>query len=365
MLFKRRETENQPVSVGGRTPVAPIASEADKALDAVTALVRAYGEHAFDTDAFEAADLALECDAWATKIALGARPEPGQTASSETLRDFVGLRRFFNDKRKTEGQYVARSMGNLRQAIQTFAQCLTAALGEERTSDREIETRLVNLSTALTERDTDRIRREAAQVVSTVREAISGRRRREQQQIQVLGDRLRELRSELTEAKSLAATDPLTKLGNRAAFDEHIQRLTDLGVLFTHPPCLMLMDIDHFKKVNDKFGHPGGDSVLREVGNTLARTFLRKQDFLCRYGGEEFAILLVDTDRKSVCNLAQRTLAALRDKSVLHEGQGICVTASIGLSLVAPGESVSSWIKRTDDLLYQAKREGRDRVVTD
>jgi diguanylate cyclase len=365
MLFRRGEgdkSSERPAASAGSNHQS--VSEADKALDTVAALLRTYGEHAFDTDEFDAATLNRECDEWATRIALGSRESTDGQASG-SRRDWSGLRRFVKEKRKIEGEYVFRSMGNLRHAIRTFAQCLTSALGEDQNSDREIEARLVSLSTALSDKDTGRIRLEAGAVVATVRQAIQGRRRREQQQIQALGERLRSLRSELSEVKTLAATDALTKLGNRAAFDEHVERLADLGLLFGHPPCLLMVDLDHFKAVNDVHGHLAGDGVLREVANTLTRTFLRKQDFLCRYGGEEFAILLVDTDGVGACALAERALKGLRQKPVAYEGKEIQVTASMGLAVLRPGEGAIGWIKRADELLYRAKNQGRNQLVSD
>jgi diguanylate cyclase len=364
MLFRRRESEPNSVQPAA-TEEAPAASEADKALDTVTALLRIYGEHAFDTDEFDAAALNQECEAWALRLALGSREssQAGPSSGAGSRRDFVGVRRFVKEKRKVEGEYVARSMSNLRQAIRTFAQCLTSALNEDQQSDRNVESRLVNLSTALSDRDTERVRHEAAAVVASVRQAIQGRRRREQQHIQELAERLRSLRSELSEVRTLAATDALTKLGNRAAFDEHLERLADLGLLFGHPPCLLMIDLDHFKAVNDEYGHQGGDSVLREVANTLTRTFLRKQDFLCRYGGEEFAILLVDTDLAGARALAERALKGLRQNPVSYLDKRIPITASMGLTTLTPGEGARDWSRRADELLYQAKNQGRDRLV--
>jgi diguanylate cyclase len=222
---------------------------------------------------------------------------------------------------------------------------------------------MAKLTQALASKDTEGVRETAAHLVSTVRDAIQKRRVREAQQLELLSERLSSLRGELTQAKADAQTDALTKLSNRAAFDEHIARLSDLGLLFSHPPCLLMLDLDHFKAINDECGHPAGDAVLVEVGKCLTRTFLRKQDFVGRYGGEEFAALIVDTPLEQAKMLADRACNNLRETPVLHQGREIEVTMSVGIAALIPGEGVDVWIRRADGALYAAKSAGRDRAV--
>lgn len=360
MLWKRRKPDDAPTSLN-----APLVSEADKALDTVAHLLRTYGQFAFDTDEFEAGELRAASDQWASRILVGA--PKGQvdedTGPPSVNRDWTGVRHFMRQHREIEGAYVGRSMGNLRQAIQTFAQCLSSAVHEDQAEDAVVEGSMAKLAVALASKDTDGVRQTAADLVTTVRDAIQKRRVREQQQLELLSERLSSLKGELTQARVEAQTDALTKLSNRAAFDEHVERLSDLGLLFSHPPCLLLLDLDHFKAINDEFGHPAGDAVLVEVGKCLTRTFLRKQDFVGRYGGEEFAALIVDTPLDQAKMLADRACNHLREKPVGHAGREIEVTMSVGLAALIPGEGSAAWIRRADAALYAAKDQGRDRAV--
>ncbi|MEN9581174.1 MAG: hypothetical protein RJA70_4183 [Pseudomonadota bacterium] len=362
MLFRRSQPEVKVPSL------APASTEADRALDTVAAFLRTYGQYAFDTDEFEANELQAQCESWASRIVVGIAQNDtreGDSARESGLkRDWAGLRRFVQTNRQVEGEYVARSMGNLRQAIRTFAQCLGIAVSEDKKSDMAVEESLNGLIRALGDKDTSRISTEATLVVRSVRGAIKARRDREKKQLEVLGERLRSLRTELTEAKSQAAQDPLTKLSNRAAFDEHLERLSDLGLLFGHPPSLVMIDIDHFKAVNDTYGHPGGDEVIRETAECLMRAFLRKQDFVARYGGEEFAVLLVDTHTSGAVMLAERARTLLKERPIKYRDQQIHVTMSIGVASLVPGEGALSWLERADKALYTAKQQGRDRVVS-
>jgi diguanylate cyclase len=360
MLFRRSQPEMKAASI------APTANEADKALDTVAAFLRAYGQHAFDTDEFEARELQAQCEVWASRIVMGPVQDVGTESpksSDGVKRDWGGVRSFLREHRQIEGDYVSRSMGNLRHAIRTFAQCLSTAVAQDKQSDAAVEDSLGALINALGDTDTERVRREATLVVRTVRSAIKARRDREKKQLEVLGERLRTLRSELTEAKTQASLDPLTQLSNRAAFDEHLDRLSDLGLLFGHPPCLVMLDIDHFKSINDSFGHPAGDAVIKESAECLVRAFLRKQDFVARYGGEEFAVLLVDTHSSGAVMLAERARGLVKERLISHHGRQISVTLSAGVAALVPGEGALSWLERADKALYSAKQQGRDRVV--
>ena len=161
--------------------------------------------------------------------------------------------------------------------------------------------------------------------------------------------------------------DGLTGLHNRQAFDERIKRLV-LSAGHpdqrTHPVaaapdnCLALLDIDHFKMVNDKYGHLYGDEVLVQFARIMGRAF-RHQDMLFRYGGEEFAVVLVGI----VAEAAVPVLDSFRRTLEAHEYPQIgCKTVSVGVADISPGESVDTIINRADKALYHAKQNGRNQV---
>jgi diguanylate cyclase len=349
-------------------PVNEAASDPnERALDVLTTLIKLYGKYAFDTDNASAAETAARCHDWATRISLGApRAESGGADDSEppsgaTTRDWPGLIGFVQDQRRGEGEYVVRSMNNFREAILCFADCLGRTLGDEQRSDLAIGKQLDTLSRALETRDTTRICTEAQAMVQSVRNSISVRRQREVEQQQALGERLRALREELAEARKKAEVDALTQLSNRAAFDEHLTHLATLGQLLGEPPCLILADLDHFKSINDNYGHPAGDEVLRRVSHCLSRTFLRKHDFVSRYGGEEFAAVLIDTTLAQAEMLSRRLVDNVRALEIRHGSHEIRATISLGVAALGPGETGAAWLARADAALYRAKRSGRNR----
>ena len=163
------------------------------------------------------------------------------------------------------------------------------------------------------------------------------------------------------EAVAAAHRDPLTGTGNRAALEQNLRREVALAQRTESPLSLLAIDIDHFKKVNDHYGHSAGDCVLRGVARRIGEV-LRDTDLVYRYGGEEFVILLHNTPLDGAALVAERIRAAVAATPCHCEGYAITVTVSIGAACLAQ-ESGSALFDRADQALYQAKAAGRDQVV--
>jgi len=181
------------------------------------------------------------------------------------------------------------------------------------------------------------------------------------------GRRILDLQAQLLEAQEAlrhqATHDPLTGLGNRAAVLDTLDRELARGFRESRPVGLLVIDVDHFKRVNDTHGHPAGDGVLREVGRRLSEV-LRPYDTLGRYGGEEFLVILPDCDPGSMRRLAERLRHAIRDTAVDLPDGLIPVTISLGGACsdpATPGDA-SALLRTADQALYRAKRLGRDRT---
>jgi diguanylate cyclase (GGDEF)-like protein len=162
--------------------------------------------------------------------------------------------------------------------------------------------------------------------------------------------------------RHLSQHDPLTGLLNRRACEERLAAERARRARSGRPLALLSLDIDHFKRVNDEHGHAAGDAALVAVAALLRRE-ARETDAVARLGGEEFALLLPDTDAQGAWRLAERLLEALRDEQVPHEGRTLRVTASIGVALMAANEQPGGLLRRLDRALYAAKQGGRDRAV--
>lgn len=173
-----------------------------------------------------------------------------------------------------------------------------------------------------------------------------------------------ELKQNLDNVRKEAMTDGLTGLLNRKAFDKQIRESVAAAEEFKTPMVLMLLDIDHFKKFNDTFGHQVGDQVLRLVARTFTDN-VKGRDIAARYGGEEFAIILPETGLQSGLKVADILRRLVENKEVVnkanHETLGR-ITLSVGVAEYKPGENISDLIERADRALYRAKRNGRNRV---
>jgi diguanylate cyclase len=177
------------------------------------------------------------------------------------------------------------------------------------------------------------------------------------------------LRQKLDVVQLEALTDTLTGLANRKMFDIAVRQASLESTETKQPMCLLLLDIDFFKAFNDTFGHQLGDEVLKLVAHTLKEVpARRKHDIRARYGGEEFAIVLPRTPLARALEFAERTRRRIASKKVVHrrtqESLG-SVTLSIGVARFQPGEALAKFIARADAALYAAKRNGRNRVVSE
>jgi diguanylate cyclase (GGDEF)-like protein len=176
---------------------------------------------------------------------------------------------------------------------------------------------------------------------------------------------IEQLKSSSDDLRRLATIDVLTGSFNRRYFLERAADEIERARRYERPLCLCMLDIDHFKDVNDRWGHPAGDAVLTEVTNVCQRA-LRSQDVFGRVGGEEFGALLPETVGAVSARVAERLRAQIAASSVVFAGQSISVTVSIGVAgLRFERDSLTELIQRADNALYRSKQEGRDRVTLD
>ena len=164
--------------------------------------------------------------------------------------------------------------------------------------------------------------------------------------------------------RQLATRDELTGLLNRREFDRIIEEEQERARRFSDPLSLLMIDVDHFKAINDSHGHPVGDIVLREIARRMG-TRIRTIDKVARFGGEEFAVLLVQTDRPAAVEVACRICAEIeREPVIASPDLAIRVTASVGVALLPDdAEDAAGLVAAADKALYEAKGAGRNRVV--
>lgn len=157
-----------------------------------------------------------------------------------------------------------------------------------------------------------------------------------------------------------ALVDPLTGLGNRAMFDQRMAAEVALRARFNNPLACMVLDIDHFKAINDTYGHVFGDQTLRKIAGVIS-DMCRTEDVACRYGGEEFVVIAPHTNASDAAILAERMRMAISEIRFPQQGESIRITCSIGVA-EALTTFDRSMLQRADKAMYRSKREGRNQV---
>lgn len=222
-------------------------------------------------------------------------------------------------------------------------------------------------SEGLTSQSTPTDVRKAVEAIVSASRKMEERSTELEEHLQATKKELNELQENLEKAHSEARTDGLTGVNNRKAFDEALAKELAAAQKSGQPLCLAIGDIDHFKKFNDTFGHRTGDQVLRLVASCL-KSGAMAGHFVARYGGEEFAVIMPATEIASAEAVSNKVRETVQARELVKRSTGESlgrVTMSIGIALLQPGENGASLIERADSCLYDAKRGGRNCVVTE
>lgn len=366
---RRAETRKGPAE-GDPTPdalpeeTAPAAGlSVEHCLDAMAGLIRTQGNFPIETPEASLADVQTECEAWARHLLLSTAAPGSDQPPAPSVRDWNGIERWFRELRQREHAHVITSMADLRQVIWLFVQVLGSATEDDASSDARTVDQLAKLRQAVQGSDLEALRKEASRSVNLIESQIEVRRARQQSQVADLSSQLDSITTALMIEKKRGEMDALTRVYGRAALDDQLADLCKMGAVIRPSAVLFLIDVDHFKWVNDKFGHGVGDDALRHVAARLRREFRRRGDFLARYGGDEFAAIVEGDGLKEATMIGERALYAVREAEVADEGEPVRVSISMGIAALRQGEKPAEWVKRADDALYRSKGDGRDRLA--
>jgi diguanylate cyclase len=350
-------------------PSAPAApnheAQVNLLLDTLTTFLQLYGRHGFDTEARSAKESHDIVNQWSRHASVGT-PAPGQPDNGKfaaiTQRHWKGLIQFFSEHRRGESQYVTTAVRDLRETVWTCLGAINQTVHDEHDAERQTGEQLDRVRAAVSTGSVEQLKREALATIDVFAAVSERRRSRQTEQLSALADKLRTLSFELEEARRESTTDPLTELANRRAFDAFVTRSVALHTITGKPASLLMVDLDNFKEINDARGHQAGDDALRAVANTLARVFMRRCDFVCRYGGDEFVVLLHETPRDGAEALALRLQESVRTIEHVDGEPGIRLSVSIGIAELARDDTPDTWLRRADFALYAAKESGQGQI---
>lgn len=293
-------------------------------------------------------------------VGTGIAGEVGKTGEIINIPDAYGDPRFNPefDKRtgfRTKG-ILCVPMRNTRGKIIGAIQVLNKRSGRFLQEDETLLTALSSQAAVAIE-NADLYRR-----LNTLNLSLEQKVEERTAELKAANERLQALNKELEE---ISITDALTGLYNRRYFMDRLRQELKRVNRYGPPASLLMIDIDHFKKVNDVHGHQAGDAVLAGVGGVIKNS-LRETDIFARYGGEEFALIATATDKAGALFLAERLRALIQQTRFVHFERGLFVTVSIGVCTWEPGmgDDLEGLIQRADAALYRAKGQGRNRVCT-
>lgn len=273
------------------------------------------------------------------------------------------FRQWFSAYRIDECAYMQKTFEDFRTIIWDFVDQLAEDVGQEQKEDTEIRQSLDDLKEAVESNSIELLKNNSRKFIDHYMESQFKKEKRRTGRIKSIRKNLNIVKKQLNAAHDAARTDHLTQALNRKSFDEYCQQHIKLHETDGQNVSLMMVDIDHFKMINDTYGHQVGDFALKELVAILKNMFNRDGDVVARIGGEEFAILLPDYQSEHAEKKAQEVLTRIRSEIFVHENHKIQFTVSIGISQLYRGETAEDWIKRGDDALYASKKHGRNRLT--
>ncbi len=343
-------------------PTATADSIADGALDTLGSVIRVMGSESFPLDQnIDPEVFPAMCDEFARHVENGAAvPSFDIPQSTNGTREWERVRRFFADRRHAEKSFVVERLQDYRGVVDDLVSGLRDIGQRDQNTEASVRENLNTIEDAVATGILPQIKTALTQTVTQVNETFARQKKEYELRLQELNERMSSLRQDLVAAREEMKRDALTDAFNRGAFDAAIAQSLNVSFMLGQPVTLVMVDLDNFKHVNDNYGHAAGDEVLRAVGDCLARSFIRKSDFVARYGGDEFALILTDTSAEDCGKLMQRFLDSARKIRIESVPDEALVSCSVGYTEIADDDTVRTLIQRADQALYKAKAAGRD-----
>lgn len=280
---------------------------------------------------------------------------------------FNGQKQFLLDFVAKEKTYLAARESALRNVIAMLRDGLTDMIGENQAFNKRMYERNLRVEQITYLDDIRKIKESLKVEVDQVKQSIQEKQEKDRSRLESLKSEVSILKSEMVKVTDASLTDGLTGVYNRMAFDKHLKLCLERNAITWKPFSMLICDIDHFKEINDTHGHPVGDRVLRGFVEECSRIF-RDDDFIARYGGDEFVIIMSGMSQDRAVQRANhlgKTLAAKLFVTSDETGPKIRLSISIGVSEAHRDDTPNNLLERADRALYLAKRTGRNRTVSE
>lgn len=318
-------------------------------------LIDTYNKHLLEIESHPVRKVRETLDNFAKELL-----QPGKPNADRVLFRF---RQFFSSYRIDEYAYMQKTFEEFRSILWDFVEQLGEDINYEKNADREVLENLVELKEAVEANSIDDLRTQSRQFIDFYTEYQVRKDEHRNERLENIKRNLTTVKKQLSEANNSARLDHLTSAHNRKSFDEHAQQQWNFFQISKSSTSMIILDIDHFKRVNDTYGHATGDYVIQECVNVLQKHFSRENDFVARIGGEEFAVILSETSMDKAFTIAEEARKQIQGDTLVHEGVEIRFTVSMGISQLKEGKDVTHWMKEADEALYESKHTGRNRIT--
>jgi diguanylate cyclase (GGDEF)-like protein len=286
-----------------------------------------------------------------------------ETKAAENEKILFKLRQYFSSYRLAEFSYTQKTLEDFKAIIWDFADQLAEDFKLEKKEDQVLQKSLDQLRDAVDANSLHELKTKSREFINQYVDVQSRKNSHKSKRMETVQKNLRSIKKQLLQANQNMRTDHLSGAYNRKSFDEQIKKYLSFSNVNHSNVSLVVLDIDHFKKVNDTYGHQVGDFVIKECVRLLKEIFHRENDFVARIGGEEFAIILPDFQCDQAKIKCQEALDHIRKDVLIHEKDEIRFTVSMGVAQLHEGEGAESWVQRADGALYESKNTGRNKVT--
>ena len=338
---------------------SPLRQRADAMLGLCVHLLDLLSEHAPDDPSVDTQTFRTQVEGWRQQ--LGDEEDVDRLALltrviANTCAAFLDATRAYHVDREAE----------LQELVEVLREAIDAVRGDSKTFEKELIRSTTAMGKMVEIEDIRELKRALTREVQSLRETVAQRQASESKHYEKLNTRVQTLEQSLVKAKAEAATDALTQLPNRGAFDIAVREWVNRAARDGQPFTVAMVDLDDFKRINDSYGHPVGDRVIVAAATLLAGG-ITEGELVSRFGGEEFALLL----KSPTAAKGRDRIGTLLDRlppSFAFEQDGrksfVSFTFSGGVTAYVAGDTADSIVKRADEALYDAKRRGKKRVET-
>ena len=358
-------TPDLPATTTAATPeVAAPATSPSPAGGTLKGLAEAFlklmADFAPDADDEDAKTFSAEIKDFRDQIALSGHDQETRRLASAAVK---ACEQFFRKSRK----YFETREAELKELIDILRETAKHIAGDNSEFHSEMSQSTERFHGMAQLDDIRELKRRLSDEASTLQKSLERKQKKDEARLVELNQRVETLQANLVEAEEHASLDPLTKVPNRGTFDRSLAKLVKQSRTSKAPLTLVMIDIDHFKKINDTHGHPIGDRVILCVAQWVSAA-VRHTDVVARYGGEEFAVILPDADLAAAETRFTKVLQQIANRSFEYQAEdetrSVRFTVSCGVAQLASSDSEQDLVQRADQALYDAKRQGRNRVVT-